>query len=403
MKENSFTNTLSQFFTSNTELFKNNKDEIHNYNCKILTIVSGMGILLCILLFLTIPLSHYQTVLNYKFLFNISFYTVWIFLLILMTVIHLLALKVCPKHPWLISFLFYMFFLELFIYAYLNRFILEPYGEVFTFQLLFLLMPILFITRGKILGCIEGLFYILFFIKCLNCTNGIPQNILLRDIMNSFFSALFGMVTGAVVRKSRLLAFDKSRQLIIQRDTDALTNLPNRRKLFIELKKSFSGNEKPIKCIFMADIDFFKTYNDTFGHQAGDEILKKIGDTFTEFSKATGFEIFRYGGEEFIGFFRQDNTINFNEEIENLRNKVYSLQIKSAAKEMKNVSLSIGFANSSKCQSSDYEELISFADKALYVAKDAGRNCIVEYAPSSMSGKEFGSIYRRKNNTATQL
>lgn len=402
MRENSFKTTLVQIFTSNTQLFKNNREEINNYNNKLLSIISGMGILISVMLFLTIPLTHYETILTFKIFFNFSFYTVWIFLFFLMFIIHVLSLKLCPKIPWLTSFIYYLFFLEVFVFGYFNRFVLQPYGEVFTFQTLFLLMPILFITRGKILCLVESLFFILFLITCLNCTNGIPQSVLIKDILNSFFSCIFGLSIGSVVRKSRLLAFDKSRQLIIQRDTDFLTNLPNRRKLFIELNKSFSGNAKPVRCIFMADIDYFKNYNDTYGHQAGDEILHLIGKTFMEFSARTGFEIFRYGGEEFIGFFRQDCDINYREEIENLRSIFYSLQIESAVKEIKNVSLSIGFANSNKCQTSDYEELISYADKALYVAKDAGRNCVMEYAPSSMGKNEQTcSPYRRKKSKAT--
>ncbi len=146
---------------------------------------------------------------------------------------------------------------------------------------------------------------------------------------------------------------------------DPLTRLANRRLLDIEFEKSFAkakryGNQLSA---IMADIDYFKEYNDTHGHEAGDVVLTKIAGIFLGEIRETDLAV-RYGGEEFFILLPQTSPAEAGEIAERIRKSVeegagltVSLGISAYRKEMK-----------------DREEIIREADDALYRAKQNGRN-----------------------------
>ncbi|MCL6722948.1 GGDEF domain-containing protein [Klebsiella sp. T2.Ur] len=150
--------------------------------------------------------------------------------------------------------------------------------------------------------------------------------------------------------------------------TDELTGLPNRRHLNIKLQEL--ENKSGTICI--ADIDHFKKINDTYGHVAGDKVLRNIGLRMSSFTNDNVF-ISRTGGEEFaIVIF--DNT-RANEIIKNIKTLVSDGSCRSIR-----VTLSFGVAIKNDNDSS--VTIIAAADDALYRAKKAGRDCII-YAPRS--------------------
>ncbi|HCL5637920.1 TPA: GGDEF domain-containing protein [Klebsiella aerogenes] len=150
--------------------------------------------------------------------------------------------------------------------------------------------------------------------------------------------------------------------------TDELTGLPNRRHLNIKLREL--ENKSGTICI--ADIDHFKKINDTYGHVAGDKVLRNIGLRMSSFTNDNVF-ISRTGGEEFaIVIF--DNT-RANEIIKNIKTLVSDGSCGSIR-----VTLSFGVAIKNDNDSS--VTIIAAADDALYRAKKAGRDCII-YAPRS--------------------
>ena len=156
--------------------------------------------------------------------------------------------------------------------------------------------------------------------------------------------------------------------------TDFLTNLGNRRKLFETLKKHENEDAKSITGIIMIDIDWFKKYNDYYGHQAGDICLQKVGACLTSLGKKYNLEFFRYGGEEFI-------AINSEYELEKLKgicqeiiNSIYNLNIKNIESTYGTVTCSAGLSYYNSNKKYKYEHLIGKADEALYIAKENGRN-----------------------------
>lgn len=132
----------------------------------------------------------------------------------------------------------------------------------------------------------------------------------------------------------------------------------------------------------MFDIDYFKRYNDTFGHDAGDACLRMVGQTIREtFSERTQIMI-RHGGEEFAVILFDTNEEELRRWAEKLRGAVYEKHLEAPTKDVADyVTVSIGIAMKKLGEENQrYEELLTEADAALYEAKRAGRNQVAYLA-----------------------
>jgi diguanylate cyclase (GGDEF)-like protein len=157
--------------------------------------------------------------------------------------------------------------------------------------------------------------------------------------------------------------------------TDGLTGLTNHRALMHRLSAEAvrsKRTERPFTFL-MADVDHFKQYNDAFGHPAGDDVLKGIARILTEMTRSVDC-VARYGGEEFALLLPETDTSGAMEVAERIRARVEASEFPG-----RHVTMSIGLAEFPK-DSADAAEIISRADQALYVAKEAGRNQIVQAA-----------------------
>jgi len=157
---------------------------------------------------------------------------------------------------------------------------------------------------------------------------------------------------------------------------DHLTGIPNRRsfnnRLDLEWKRALRGQSPLV--IMMIDIDHFKNYNDTFGHQQGDVALKTVAGTIKRsLKRATDFTA-RWGGEEFVVLLPDTNSGGAMSFAENLRAEVENAVIPSDDKKAAAVTVSIGVNTQIPTQDSKLHAFISAADAALYKAKNAGRN-----------------------------
>ena len=163
---------------------------------------------------------------------------------------------------------------------------------------------------------------------------------------------------------------------------DALTGLANRRFLLDNLTREWARhqrNHNPLSVV-MFDIDFFKTFNDHYGHQAGDECLKQIAEALEKAIDRPGDFIARYGGEEFIAVLPETNLNGACYIAEKIRNSIEKLQIKHSKSDIaEHVTISGGVACMHPSQSNSYEQLIKYSDEALYEAKQTGRNRICKH------------------------
>ncbi|MBP1933367.1 PAS domain S-box protein [Ammoniphilus resinae] len=163
---------------------------------------------------------------------------------------------------------------------------------------------------------------------------------------------------------------------------DGLTGISNRR-YFDEMLQSegkrASQNSYPLSLILM-DIDCFKSYNDTYGHQGGDDCLRKVAEIVENELKRPGDFVARYGGEEFAIILPWTDREGAMHVAERIRSHVESLKIPHIGSEVKSyVTVSIGVATMIPSIFSDVSKLVEWADRALYTAKNNGRNQVSVY------------------------
>lgn len=158
---------------------------------------------------------------------------------------------------------------------------------------------------------------------------------------------------------------------------DGLTNIRNRRFFDETFEKTFNEikRDKKSLAVLMIDIDFFKPYNDNYGHGQGDETLRKVAKALEKTIKRASDFVARYGGEEFVILLKDINKDGVEAVANNLLNAVRELKITHEFSKIENyVTVSIGasFYNSS----SDITklELMLKADETLYSVKNSGRN-----------------------------
>jgi diguanylate cyclase (GGDEF)-like protein len=163
----------------------------------------------------------------------------------------------------------------------------------------------------------------------------------------------------------RASAEDKLEELAT---TDALTGLKNRRKFdtTIDAEWRRATRQKTPLALLMIDADHFKSYNDTFGHQAGDEVLVGIAICISDSVRRAGDCAARYGGEEFAVLLPGLSPEEAVRVAETIRQKVRNWS--------EVTTVSIGIASLTPSASMDCSELVKAADKALYAAKANGRN-----------------------------
>jgi diguanylate cyclase (GGDEF)-like protein len=161
---------------------------------------------------------------------------------------------------------------------------------------------------------------------------------------------------------------------------DSLTQIANRRQFddrFWQEWRRLKREKLPLSVI-ICDVDYFKQYNDTYGHRGGDDCLKAVAKAIEASARRAADLTARYGGEEFVALLPNTPLIGAIEVAKLIQAKVQSLQIphgQSLASE--HITLSFGVSSMIPNDASTPEELLLKADRALYQAKQRGRNQIV--------------------------
>lgn len=177
--------------------------------------------------------------------------------------------------------------------------------------------------------------------------------------------------------KNHLLLKRKSEMLEELVHIDGLTEIYNRRHFDDMLERGWKKAKRgttPLSVI-MLDIDFFKQYNDTYGHAAGDECLRKVAQSFSGTLQRPSDVAARYGGEEFAAILPETEKDNAVLIAEKIRSHIASLDIPHKGNKAEDhVTVSIGVATFIPKENTSPTSLIESADKCLYEAKEGGRN-----------------------------
>jgi diguanylate cyclase (GGDEF)-like protein len=166
-----------------------------------------------------------------------------------------------------------------------------------------------------------------------------------------------------------------------QATIDALTGLLNRRSFSEKIAVEFAAcrrNNRPLSLI-MCDVDWFKKFNDTYGHAAGDDCLARVAAVMKQSLKRPADFCARYGGEEFIMVLPDTSENGAMHVAERIREDVLNLDIAHETSPVKKVSVSLGVVTGDPARTSDYEQLTIQSDEALYRAKALGRNRVANF------------------------
>jgi len=166
------------------------------------------------------------------------------------------------------------------------------------------------------------------------------------------------------------------RQLELASQVDSLTGVANRRYFdkFFTLEWRRQCREKSSIGLIMVDIDFFKRFNDTYGHVAGDRCLRQVAQALRVIHRA-GDLVARYGGEEFVAVLSGTRLEDTRRIAERMRQRVKDLAIPHEQSEVAGqVTISVGVAAQVPVPKDDPKDLVLKADRALYLAKAAGRD-----------------------------
>jgi diguanylate cyclase (GGDEF)-like protein len=203
---------------------------------------------------------------------------------------------------------------------------------------------------------------------------GLSEVSYLTQVFNHMVSSLrYGREKLSDANKALVETNKELHQLSI---TDGLTGLLNRKHILELLDREISRSRRyghPVS-VLMLDIDHFKNVNDTYGHQTGDAVMRRLADCLCEAVRENDL-VGRYGGEEFLILLPDSNARNGAQTAQRIRKMVQDLEIETSRE---NVSVSVSIGVSSYPQyGRDANAVISAADAALYQAKSSGRNQVV--------------------------
>lgn len=171
-------------------------------------------------------------------------------------------------------------------------------------------------------------------------------------------------------------------QLVKLSNQDKLTGIANRRHFdeYFDIEWRRNMRNQTTLAIIIADIDFFKRFNDAYGHLAGDVCLVNVADVLNSVLQRPGDLAARYGGEEFVGVLSNTDAVGAHQIAEAFRIGIEKLAVPHSGSPTGYVTVSCGVAAMVPDAAVLSSDLIALADKHLYVAKDSGRNVVVSSA-----------------------
>ncbi|MEO0869508.1 MAG: diguanylate cyclase, partial [Cyanobacteria bacterium J06642_11] len=187
---------------------------------------------------------------------------------------------------------------------------------------------------------------------------------------------LLGTATDITDHKKNTEALRQQNQaLTALARVDGLTQIANRRAFDEFLSRAWAAQDHTPLTLILCDIDYFKRYNDTYGHQKGDECLKSVAQALQTTVKRQPDLVARYGGEEFAIVLPNTALQGAIHVAQNIRQNVRTLEIEHSLSEVSNhLTMSLGIATVSSTTNGSYQELIAAADQGLYQAKADGRD-----------------------------
>lgn len=352
---------------STPDFYKEHLTEMQNTNYSLLKTATLFSAGMCTFLFILTLVNPMIEELSSFYLFFTMFFGV----------MALLVLLLVNKRRKLIPVFFYTFAASIFILVTIVGTHFSPEIPAVTFYVFLMIIPILFVTRpiysvglsitATVVFCIVTVLY-----------KGADSYFAQTDVLNAFCCCVVGIGFDITIVNLYLENIKSKTLFKHQSTTDQLTSLPNRRSFDIYCHTLLNKPRKDTDTIycFMMDIDGFKSYNDTYGHVQGDACLCQVSRALELAANVHNVFLARFGGEEFVAVFVPHTKHEATNVAQRFVDCVQDLQIEHRCMPEKRITISVGYANSQDCETTDIHALIGFADSALYNAKMSGKNQI---------------------------
>jgi diguanylate cyclase (GGDEF)-like protein len=204
-------------------------------------------------------------------------------------------------------------------------------------------------------------------------------NVLVAGVISLYFNWHISRLRMGLEISANILE-DERDEYFDQSTIDELTQLKNRRD-FMQTFQRYVASSRPSDkylCVAICDIDFFKNYNDHYGHPMGDECLRSIGEVLNTLMESMGVYAARVGGEEFALLWFEKDAFHVDTVVSHITGIIGGLAIPhKKSKVSADVTLSIGIYVEPCGSSITTKALYDLADRALYTAKESGRNCAI--------------------------
>lgn len=352
-------------------LLKSNSESVMSYNANIFSTLTASGVVVMFIPVLFSPLSENKFKLIPVYLISIGLLLLSFFIF-----------RIEPFKRWSLLGVYLSFTVSFILSIYLS--VVNSQEQRATIILgLLCIFPMCIVDKPYRIKLFCVFFYFVHTILAI-----IYKGMLLGidDAINGFCFLILGNTIGSILIRIRVEALESKRLLVHEKETDYLTGLANRRKLFQILNEYESDDSNAPSGFIMMDIDDFKGYNDRFGHMAGDRLLVQFGNLLLNYEKMYRVQFFRYGGEEFAGLawgYSMAELQNIFEKFKVLVNGITELSPE--------IGISIGISSCDLKDTGKYDKCICSADKALYKAKAEGKNrvmCFNQTMDSEISATE---------------
>lgn len=231
------------------------------------------------------------------------------------------------------------------------------------------------ITLGLVFAILGGLLF--FQLNGMIPENQNPYELILVGRLITVLSVC--MASTWIVGRFARMSGSQLARVEQQSQIDFLTGILNRRgvETILERELGRARRTKGWLSVILADVDHFKLYNDTNGHQAGDDCLARVARVICSCGRRASDTAGRFGGEEFVVILPEANASGAYDLAEKMRQEMLNQKILYGAQDTGYVSLTIGVVSARGPDIENIEQLIGLADDALYQGKRQGRNCVV--------------------------
>ncbi|QKE65401.1 GGDEF domain-containing protein [Aquipseudomonas campi] len=254
-----------------------------------------------------------------------------------------------------------------------------PYEGIILVTVFFYFLPGLRFVTAALCGWLTFFAYLL-----VEVLSGLPGELLLYNAVFLASANLIGCFGCYFLEYASRQNFLAQGLLQDMAEKDFLTGLLNRRAFSERAERTWrqAQRERQALALVMMDVDYFKRYNDHYGHAAGDEALRAVGQVIGRQARRPLEMTARYGGEEFVGLWYGIEESQVMQILEDIRSEIEALALPHVQSEATGVvTISIGLAYLLPQPHQDLEDALRLADVALYLAKEQGRNRVVSKRP----------------------